>query len=629
MKQDHRFGAIVENAPMVITVADKSGNILYLNRTEGGLDRELFLGKSIFDLIDTQFSDTAREVLREVSASGSPGTYITSAHIDGYTWIYENHVALLEPEGADSNLVIFSTNITEKKNAEILANENEERYRQLVEESPDTIVIHCAGKIAYINKAGLRLLELSSIEEIAGRTAIDFVHPEDRERVGRRILQAMQTGSVAPIAEERFLLPSGKVMDVEVTGLPHIYSGKPAMQVIIRDITDRKAAEAEIIKARERAEESDRLKSTFLANMSHEIRTPMNAIVGFAELLSDPGISTEERKHFSTIIQSRSDDLMHIINDLLEISRIESGNATIVHQRVDLNLLMDDLEAVFSQKLERTGKKISMTCLKSLASERIVVVTDGYILRQVFANLIDNAIKYTPEGEIVFGYDTNEGDILHCFVTDTGIGISRENQKVIFEHFRQAEIENQHRFGGTGLGLSICKGSLSLLDGTIGVESEPGKGSTFRFSIPLEPAKPTAHEPKANPAVIISKKTFNWTGKKILVVEDEESNMEFLKVILAGTKALLVPAYSGSEVRNLLSDLMTFDLVLLDIRLPDASGWDLAREIKSIRMDLPVIVQTAFAMSSDRLKGEEAGCDDYISKPISKDKLLKLISVYI
>ncbi len=401
------------------------------------------------------------------------------------------------------------------------------------------------------------------------------------------------------------------------------------MQVIIRDITDRKAAEAEIIRARERAEASDRLKSTFLANMSHEIRTPMNAIVGFAELLSDPGISTEERKHFSTIIQSRSDDLMHIINDLLEISRIESGNATIVHQRVELNLLMDDLEAVFRQKLERTRKKISLTCVKALAAENVVVVTDGYILRQVFTNLIDNAIKYTPEGEIAFGYDTPEGDVLQCFVTDTGIGISKENQEVIFEHFRQAEIENQHRFGGTGLGLSICKGSLSLLGGTIGVESEHGKGSTFRFTIPLEPAKPMEHEPKTNLAGATSKKAFNWAGKKILIVEDEESNMEFLKVILAGTKAGLVPVYSGQELRDHYSELDKIDLILLDIRLPDASGWDLAREIKSIRKELPVIVQTAFAMSSDRLKGEEAGCDDYISKPISKDKLLKIIAAYI
>jgi len=416
---------------------------------------------------------------------------------------------------------------------------------------------------------------------------------------------------------------------------PHAYSEEDMeiLEFVSEQVglsIQRKRIEQDLIAAKEKAQESDRLKSSFLANMSHEIRTPMNAIVGFASMISDPDLSEEERNKFSAIIQSRSNDLMHIISDLLEISRIESGNATVIRQTVSMNVVIDELESVFSERIVR-NKKTNLTLLpeRNFTGKNLDIITDGYILKQVFSNLIDNAIKFTDSGMIRFGYHAPEDGKVTCYVSDTGIGISQENLTLIFEYFRQADTHDKHKYGGTGLGLAICKGLLDLLGGEIWLESEPGKGSTFFFSFPFE-AEPDSKLP-GKISLGSNKKTglHNWSGKKILLVEDEETNMQFLNIILKRTGASLVSAYSARELRKSFAQLETFDLVLLDIRLPDASGWDLAKEIKALQPSLPVIAQTAYAMSTDKQKSEEAGCDGYISKPISKDKLMALLTGYL
>ena len=393
---------------------------------------------------------------------------------------------------------------------------------------------------------------------------------------------------------------------------------------------EKKRTQDELVKAKNRAEESDRLKSTFLANMSHEIRTPMNAIVGFASMIADPGISEEERTRFAGIIQSRSDDLMHIINDLLEISRIESGNATVVKSKVVMNEILDDLESEFRHRLIAYKKNmLSLSIQKSMDADQSTIITDAYILKQVYSNLIDNAIKYTNAGSVHAGYYPPENGIIKCFVKDTGIGISVENKTIIFEHFRQADIPDPHLYGGTGLGLAICKGCLDLLGGSIWVESTEGAGSTFYFTIPYEhPARVNSgKQVKAGPAV--KKEGHSWIGKRLLIVEDEPTNMEFLRIILMKTGAEVLGVETGMKLRKQFDKLDQFDLVLLDMRLPDADGWELAREIKAIRSDLPVIAQTAYAMSTDRLKSEQASCDNYISKPINKNILLRMLAAHL
>ncbi len=420
---------------------------------------------------------------------------------------------------------------------------------------------------------------------------------------------------------------------------PEAYNNRIAgvLELIAHEVglfIQRHQYEKELVRAKEQAEESDRLKSAFLANMSHEIRTPMNAIVGFAQLLSDPELSQDERDRFTGIIKSRSDDLLRLLNDILEISRIESGNAKIVKTRIELNKLLSEIELVTKEKLQRSQKShLHLHCEQPLAGSEVSFISDPYIIKQVFSNLIDNAIKFTFSGSLRFGYYRPENETITCFVSDTGIGIKPSSRDVIFEHFRQAEVDNSHQFGGTGLGLAICKGSLELLGGKIWVTSEPAKGSTFYFTLPFRETKEEVNPvgrytlpgtPAETPAV-----PYQWPGKRVLLVEDDITNMEYLKILLGKTQADLVGVESGAELRALYPELFRFDIVLLDVRLPDADGWELAREIKRLRPELPIVAQTAYAMSTDRQKSAEAGCDNYISKPLNKGQLFRIINALI
>jgi CheY-like chemotaxis protein len=299
-----------------------------------------------------------------------------------------------------------------------------------------------------------------------------------------------------------------------------------------------------------------------------------------------------------------------------------------------INEVLGDIGIVFVQHLEQLKRtNLTIHLDTALPDKLSVIESDIYIFKQVISNLIENAIKYTHSGSIHFGYLPPVKNEVTFYIKDTGIGISTENQAVIFEHFRQADIENRSQYGGTGLGLAICKGALAHIGGKIWVESKPGEGSVFYFTLPFHQLESvTGGNQSLVHEGILNEKPGNhckWPGKHILIVEDEQTNMEFLKIILGKTQADITSAENALTLRNYYQKLDQFDLVLLDVRLPDASGWDLAREIKAIMPGLPVIAQTAYAMSSDLQKSMSAGCDNFISKPINKAKLLTMLSEYL
>ncbi|HEY4785413.1 MAG TPA: ATP-binding protein, partial [Bacteroidales bacterium] len=404
------------------------------------------------------------------------------------------------------------------------------------------------------------------------------------------------------------------------------YEGKEYNNGYARDITDRKKTEQELIKAKEKAEESDRLKTAFIQNMSHEIRTPMNAIMGFSELLGENYNNKPKLKYFSEIINQRSNDLLNIVNDLLDIAKIESGQFQIYYEDCNINNLFAELKVFFAEQQTRMKKQniffdVQAHCdLRSLA-----ITTDKVKLKQIFINLFSNAFKFTDEGKIEGGCILDENRKLIFYVSDTGIGIPQDKHQYIFERFSQLEKGGPRFYGGTGLGLSIVKGLVELLGGKIWLESEPGKGTTFYFTIDYknQPAPDTLPNEEK-----LVQEDYDFQNKSILVVEDDPYNMELILEVISGTGLNILLARTGSEAIDIALS-QTPQLVLLDIGLPDMMGYEVARQILLQRPFMPIVAQTAYATEEDRNKATKSGCVDHISKPLKSEKLLGTIHKYL
>lgn len=396
-----------------------------------------------------------------------------------------------------------------------------------------------------------------------------------------------------------------------------------------RDIEERKKIEEELIKAKNKAEESDRLKSAFLANMSHEIRTPMNGILGFANLLNEKETTPLQRRDYAEIINQNSNILLKIIDDILDIAKIEAGQLKIVERPCYLDQLMYDQYLLFKTLVEKREDKSLHLNLK-LPEFKIEnqIIADQARLSQVLSNLLSNAVKFTDKGQIEFGYILESPEQLKFFVKDTGIGLSPDKFDMIFDRFRQADESRARRYGGTGLGLTISSNLVWLMGGNIWVESELGKGSVFYFTIPYKPYQERVLY-SAMPTSESNSLLFDWKDKLILIAEDEIINYQYLYELLKTTNATIIHARNGKEAIDLCKENDKIDLVLMDIKMPEVNGYIATREIKKIRPNLPVIAQTAYAMEEEISQCKEAGCDEYISKPINSHKLLQLINNFL
>ncbi len=379
--------------------------------------------------------------------------------------------------------------------------------------------------------------------------------------------------------------------------------------------------------ARRQAEESDRLKSAFLANMSHEIRTPMNAIMGFADILDMEDMPFEKRKMFTKTIRQRTKDLLNIINDILDIARIESHTLRINERQGNVNDILMEINNFFTiREEELSPKSIRFEVNNELVDGQNIIKTDFDRLKQVLINLIDNAHKYTPKGEIIVGCKLVDASNLQFSVKDTGIGISKENLELVFERFRQVDESYLAReYGGTGLGLSICKGIIDLLGGKIWVESEIGKGSTFFFNIPYKPIQSEREQRQS----ATKDKKIDYSGKTILIVEDVDYNMDYLVELFRLTNATLLKAKDGASAISVFHENNQIDLVLMDIRLPDTNGFDLTKKMLNERPGLKIIAQTAYASDEDKAKCLQAGCVNFVTKPITQTLLFETLSKYI
>ena len=374
-----------------------------------------------------------------------------------------------------------------------------------------------------------------------------------------------------------------------------------------------------------KAEESDRLKTAFLSNMSHEIRTPMNCILGFIQLLEQEDYTPEERFQYMSFVSSSGKKLLNIINDILDFSRIESGQMILQPIHFDLNRLLDNLLISITNEKNRIAKHDLVIELEKGADQQCHVYCDINRLEQILNNLLSNALKFTFSGKITFGYSCEEQHIIF-YVQDTGVGISIQNQEIVFERFRQEEETHSKTFGGTGLGLPISKGMVELMGGKMWLTSEKGKGSTFYFSLP----DVIRHEPIEKEKTTASPiQSLNLSGKTLLVAEDVRENIELICTMLKSTHVNILCAENGLIAVNLCQENPSIDLVLMDIQMPVMNGHDATREIKKMRPDLPVIALTAYAFDKDRLRCEEAGCNDFLPKPINRSDLLQKLGAFL
>jgi signal transduction histidine kinase len=378
----------------------------------------------------------------------------------------------------------------------------------------------------------------------------------------------------------------------------------------------------ELLKAKEQAEESDRLKSAFLANMSHEIRTPMNGIIGFAELLKEPGLTGEEQQDYIRIIQKSGARMLSIINDIVDISKIEAGLMKLEIQESNVNEQIEYIYTFFKPEVEAKGMKLSINT--PLPAKEAILKTDREKVYAILTNLVKNAIKYSNEGTIEIGYikkDTN----LEFYVKDTGIGIPNDRLDAIFERFIQADIPDQFTQQGAGLGLSITKAYLEMLGGKIWVKSKKGIGSTFYFTLPYcaVPTKETSVQ-----QIVPSEKPDKFRKLKILIAEDDKVSEMLMDITIKMFGKEILKASTGLETIDACKKNPDIDLVMMDIRMPDMGGYEATRQIRKFNKEVVIIAQTAYGLSGDCEKAIEAGCNDYISKPINKAELLLLIQKY-
>jgi PAS domain S-box-containing protein len=383
----------------------------------------------------------------------------------------------------------------------------------------------------------------------------------------------------------------------------------------VEDITERKQTEFE---------ESDRLKSAFLTNMSHEIRTPMNGILGFAELLKEPNMTSDDQQDFIQIIQVSGARMLNTINNIVDISKIESGLTNVDIKETNINERMEFIYKFFKPEVEIKG--LQFLFKNRLPAKEAIIKTDNEKVYGILTNLVKNAIKFTYEGSIEIGYE-KKGKYLEFFVKDTGIGIPLNQKQIIFERFRQGSDSLTRKYEGSGLGLSISKSYVEMLGGKIWVETAEGKGSTFYFTIPYN----SVSEEKGVIIDAISEKDKEVEIKnlKILIVEDDEISYSLLIRNVRKISTEVLHAITGFEAVEACRNNPDLDLVLMDIRMPKMDGLEATRQIRQFNKDVIIIAQTAYGFSSDSEKALKAGCNDYISKPINKALLYELIKKHI
>ncbi|MFH0842183.1 MAG: PAS domain S-box protein [Bacteroidota bacterium] len=616
-------------AAELILSLDTHGNILLLNESGHrllGYNQDELTGKNWFktcipnEIQSEVFSVFKKLMNEDIRNTENFENYVKTKNGELKTILWYNTL-LKDLTGKITGTISSGTDITERKYVE-------SRLRGLtavVENSLNEIYIFSAEslKFVFVNQGALNNLGFS-IDEILALTPVD-IKPEFTTDTFLSAIEPLRSGKRNILNFETIhQRKNGSTYPVDVYLQLSEFEGNQVFVAIIIDITKRKQDELELIKAKEKAEESNHLKSAFLANMSHEIRTPMNGILGFTELLKEPTLKSDEIQDYIQTIQISGARMLNTINSIVDISKIESGLIYVDIRETNLSEKIEFIYKFFKPEVENKGLQFFFR--NSLTAKEANIKTDNEKLYGILTNLVRNAIKFTYEGSIEFGYilkSDKKSPELEFYVRDTGVGIPRNKHEIIFERFRQGSEKYNRGYEGSGLGLSICKSYVEMLGGRIWVESEAGRGSTFYFTIPYNPV--SEETSAVINAVITENEDVQIKKLKILIVEDDEISSALLSRTLQKISNKVIHAITGVEAVEACRNNSDLDLVLMDIRMPQMDGLEATRQIRQFNKDLVIIAQTAYGFESDFNKALEAGCNDYLSKPINNTLLHELI----
>ncbi|MBP1672960.1 MAG: hybrid sensor histidine kinase/response regulator [Bacteroidetes bacterium] len=510
--------------------------------------------------------------------------------------------------------------LLEKQRAEA----SEEKLKLMIKNSNDAFVlVNEKGEQFYVSDISIAETGFS-MEELLG-PVINVIHPDDANLLYETLDELLKNPDKIIKVQYRHKLKQGGYIWYESKAQnflsnPHIN----AIIVNVRNIDLIKNNEMELIKAKNKAEESDRLKSSFLANMSHEIRTPMNGILGFASILKKEGLSKKVQDQYIELIEKSGNRMLNIINDIMDISKIESGLMDLYMSETNINEQVDFVYHFFKPEIESKGLKMAYHL--GLPTTEAYILSDREKLFAILMNLVKNSVKYTHSGNIDIGYQL-KGDFIEFFVKDTGIGIETSKQKAIFDRFVQIEIQDRHIYQGAGLGLSIAKAYIEMLQGKIWVESEVGKGTTFYFTTPYyhQKKKSSIHHESD-----YTKNSNKEIGKlNILIADDDFVSQQILGLMLQDYSEKIHIANNGLEAVSIFKENPGINLILMDSQMPEMTGNEAVAEIRKHNKEVIIITQTAFAFRHENELSIKSGSNAFLSKPINKEELLKTIQSLI
>jgi PAS domain S-box-containing protein len=618
-EKEEKYRRIFENVQDLYYESAMDGTILEVspsisNLSHGQYKREDLIGRSMSEFYS--FPGEREMLMEALMTKGSISDFEIKLRSRDGSMIQcsVSSKIFFDTEGKPQKIIGSMRDISKRKKTEVELKQSYGFSESLLKTIPFGMdIVDESGTVLFQSENFKKLF----VTDVIGRKCWELYRDDLMQCSDCPLLKGITVGETEAYESSGVL--GNRIFEISHTGM--IYKDKKAMLEIFQDITERKNNETALIAAKEKAEESDRLKTAFLHNISHEIRTPMNAIFGFSSLLSEPELDPDSQKSYIETIMQSSNHLLEIITDIVDISNIEANLVRISRDAIDINSLLKSICIQFQPVA--SAKDLDLSCEYGLSESESFITADRTKLTQVISNLINNALKFTQQGSVAISLK-KVNDFLYFSVSDTGIGIPTEAREKIFDMFYQVENSLSRSYEGTGLGLAISKAYVELAGGKIWFTSVLGKGTIFNFTIPYEKQGGAITSEVVEPA----EESFSFKRKfKILVAEDDESNFNLIRYYLSETNIEIVRASNGKEAIEKIFSEKNIDLIFMDIKMPVMDGYTALKLLREANVEIPVIVITAYA--DDTEKANSSGCNGFLSKPFTRENLLKVLSDFI